>query len=674
MLTLVVLASALMGDAPANQAPADPAAVWQAYAAVQTTFGRSTDGQLRLAYWCEDHGLTAERGRHLALALLADPGNAAARGLLGLVSRDGRWVRPEAVAREQATSPSNAALLAEYDAKRSSTPYTAGGQFALGVWADDHDLKDQARAHFTAAVRIDPAKELAWKRLGFVKHDGRWQTVAQVRATRADAEAQHAADLRWKPLLIRWKEMLARPGQQAEAENHLAGVTDPRALPMVARVFGRGETDQPRAVQLLGQIDSPNASKALAYLAVFGKSEPARRAATETLRGRDARDYADYLIGFLQDRIKYEITPVAGPGSSGVLHIEGKQANLDRIYAPPVPQLQPGDQVELDRRHGLVVRRDVGLVTAPWIYLSDYHWGESPAADAAVLASLQEKDATPITRFQFTLTGQATFSVARIEEEARNGAKHAQQQLTGDARVLERRNGEIDRFNDRFAAILRAGTGQAAALDREGWTRWWVDLVGYRYASTDSGNKATIIEQVPIPYQPQFQPIDIQYQVVGYERRSCFGAGTQVQTLSGPRAIETLAVGDIVLTQDPATGGLGYQPVVATHHNPPSGTFRIKLGGEAIVASPFHRFWVAGRGWVMARDLQAGDRLRTLGGIAAVESVNSGQIEPVFNLDVAQDATFFAGRTAALVHDNTLPDPRLVPFDTAAPGKAVAAR
>lgn len=37
----------------------------------------------------------------------------------------------------------------------------------------------------------------------------------------------------------------------------------------------------------------------------------------------------------------------------------------------------------------------------------------------------------------------------------------------------------------------------------------------------------------------------------------------------------------------------------------------------------------------------------------------------MFNLDVAEDHDFFAGEAGALVHDNTLPDLRLAPFDAA---------
>ena len=50
---------------------------------------------------------------------------------------------------------------------------------------------------------------------------------------------------------------------------------------------------------------------------------------------------------------------------------------------------------------------------------------------------------------------------------------------------------------------------------------------------------------------------------------------------------------------------------LALHHNRPKPTLRIDLGDEAIVATPIHRFWKAGRGWAMARDLKPGDTIRT---------------------------------------------------------------
>ena len=48
--------------------------------------------------WSEAHGLSDEKLGHLAQAVLNDPKDAAARGLLGLVAFRGQWQRPDAVA------------------------------------------------------------------------------------------------------------------------------------------------------------------------------------------------------------------------------------------------------------------------------------------------------------------------------------------------------------------------------------------------------------------------------------------------------------------------------------------------------------------------------------------------------------------------------------------------
>ena len=154
---------------------------------------------------------------------------------------------------------------------------------------------------------------------------------------------------------------------------------------------------------------------------------------------------------------------------------------------------------------------------------------------------------------------------------------------------------------------------------------------------------------------------------------SCFGAGTLVQTLAGLRVIEKLRAGDEVLTQDPKTGELRYQPIVAVYHNPPNATLRIELDDDAIVATGIHRFWKAGKGWVMARELKPGDRLRTLGGVSTVKSVTDESVQPVYNLQVAEGESFFVGKIGVLAHDNSLIDPTPSPFD-AVPDLGTTAR
>jgi Pretoxin HINT domain len=663
MIGLIVCSAVLAANPPADSAP--PPAT---YAQARSQTGRSPDDQVKLALWCEAHGLAAERLHHLTLAVLTDPKHAAARGLMGLVSLEGRWLRPESVADRLKVDPS----LIEYETRRKNTPETAAGNWDLGVWADEHGLVEQAKAHFTAVTRLDPSRSDAWKRLGYKKQGGRWVTDEQVAAEKAEGEARIAADRVWKPLLEKYRQMLALPSKRDEAEAALLEVTDPRAVPSIGRVFASTEAQQPRAVRMLGQIDSPQATRALAFLAVYARSDKARRAAAETLRHRDPREFADALIALLSDPIRFEIKHVDGPDSPGELLIEGKKANLRRVYTPPSP-LKPGDQLGRDASGRAVVYRGAGF-SSGHIELGTKFGGLSQISDAELQQalpimeeSLAFRPLRPTTAFRFYFANQAMISIDQLKVEAEKSAMATEQQLREDARMLEDHNVAVRIGNDRVVGVLNDATGQSLPSDRRTWATWWVDRVGYASSSTEWTSKPSVSEEVDIAYQTPFIPDGAAQnrQVIGYDRRSCFGAGTSVMTSTGPRAIETLRVGDRVLAQNVETGALDYRAILTVHRNPPSPTFRVQLNGEPIVASPFHRFWVAGQGWVMARDLKAGDPIRTLGDVSPVESIKADAMQLVYNLDVADDADFFAGPAAALVHDNTLPDPRIVAFDRA---------
>src|SRR4051812_28789773 len=95
MLSALLLGAALLAADPAGERTAPTALA--AYESAKAGAGRDADAHVRLAPWCEAHGLQAERVRHLALAVVNDPTNAMARGLMGLVAYRGRWQRPDAV-------------------------------------------------------------------------------------------------------------------------------------------------------------------------------------------------------------------------------------------------------------------------------------------------------------------------------------------------------------------------------------------------------------------------------------------------------------------------------------------------------------------------------------------------------------------------------------------------
>jgi hypothetical protein len=700
MLSCVLLGVSLLHFSAADDTPA--------YEAAATRAGRDGAAHVRLALWCEAHGMNAERIKHLALAVLADPRDAAAHGLMGLVDDGGKWRRPEAVAERVRADAALSAKLAEYEARRARLANTGDAHWRLALWCEEQGLTPEATAHIVAVTRLDPAREAAWRRLGYKKHHGQWITDEQVHRARVDAEAQAKADRHWRPILEAWRKELGNKATRAAAEQASYGLIDPRAVPSIVRVFGK--SDQVRAAQLLGQIDSPAATRALAAVAVYGDSAEARRAAAETLRCRDPREFVALLIAALRKPVNYDVKPVGGPGSPGVLVVEGNRFDVERVYAPPsapsVP-LEPGDTVTADANGLAVINRPLGIAVGPVQPIPETRTAApgAPATAANGFVAGVGLQKTPLgQKLQANLAGtggntepwpnalrrlaagQADVSsdmyepiyaqtlhipVGAMALESSTAAVVAQGQLAHDVRALEQFNAEARSANAQVRTILQSTTGQDLGDDPIAWSKWWTNELGYATA-TQTTPRVTIVEQVPLAYQPTISPL-IESQQVGGQlvHHSCFGGGTLVRTRTGSQPIEGVRPGDLVLTQDSHSGLLTFEPVVAAYHNPPAATLNIDVGGDLVVATPIHRFWKAGQGWVMARELKAGDTVRTLAGRALVRSVAPDRVQPVFNLEVARGSSFFVGTTGVLVHDNSLVFPTPEPFD-AAPTLAAA--
>ncbi len=702
MMSAFLLSIALLGadDPPAvTTAAANPAL--DAYRAAVAETGKNADAQVRLALWCEAHGLTAERMKHLALAVLYEPKNALARGLMGLVAYQGKWERPEQVSQEVQSNAEQKARIKEYLDRRTKAPDRVEDQWKLAFWCEQNDLKSQAIAHLFRVVQLDPSRETAWKHLGYKRIGGHWDKPERVAAAKAEVEHQRKADRHWKPLLEKWREALASrdKARREQAEKSLAEVTDPRAVPMIWAVLVHGGPQYHKiTVKLLGQIDSPGSSRALALLALKSRSSEVRRYATQTLRQRDLRDFAPILIALLRDPIKYEVRPVNGPGSPGQLFVKGKEVNVKRLYSPlsaPNVPLMPGDQVAVDANGLPVVIRNLGdylmprgmVMNVPDTALSAmFGLGDNASRIAGVLnqagvpAGLSQRLGTTIVQNArlplfdlspgFTtgtvsevINRQVDIPVGEMMLDAQRSAMVAQQQLANDVQAIENYNAPIADMNQRVRQVLTDSVGIDQGPEKSGWDKWMVDLSGYAFSASSAYDPPTVVEQVPLSYQPQAVPYFVDRPIAITVRHSCFGAGTLVRTLDGSTEIEKLRAGDLVLTQGPKTGELKYQPIVTAYHNPPNATLRIDLGNETIVATGIHRFWKAGKGWVMARELKPGDALRALGGLAVVKSVENERVQPVFNLQVADGESFFVGKAGVLAHDNSLVNPTPSPFD-----------
>jgi hypothetical protein len=655
MLAAVLMSWAMLAVEDSSRADAlEGSSSLDAYRAQARSVGRDADAHVKLALWCEAHGLNAERLKHLALATLIDPNQATARGLLGLVASEGKWRKPVEVTARLAEDPSARALTDEYLKRRAETPDKPEAQWKLARWCEEHGLSAQASAHDRAVVRLDPRREAAWKKLGYKKHGDGWARPEEISARRREAEEQRLANAHWQPIVQKLREGLLSkdPGRRTRTEQALTAINDTRAVPAVWEVLTAGGPRlQLKAVEVLGQIDGPAASRALAAIAVLSPFPEIRGRAIDTAERRDPRDFLDPLLALIRRPFKYKVQPLNGPGSEGGLFVEGEKFNIQRLY-----QVAPIDTSRLPAR---TFSPDVPFdpFSVPNMAMLAGGASLSNPAQGAALTRRPLGAVTPLAADMASLVvGTQMAAIQRDQVIARRlfnlqePARQAQQSLAQDIETVESWNRGFNELDDRVLPFAKAVTGQDFGTDRDRWLTWWNDQLGYVYQSPSTEQKPTYTQIVQFSSPP-------------VSHSACFAAGTMVHTIDGTRAIENLEIGDQILSQDPVTGALSFQPILVIHHSSPSPTLSLRLGDETISATGIHRFWKAGKGWTMARDLKPGDLVRSIGGTLRLGSVEPDRVQPVFNLDVAENRDFFVGKRGCLVHDFSIVQPVPAPFD-----------
>lgn len=138
----------------------------------------------------------------------------------------------------------------------------------------------------------------------------------------------------------------------------------------------------------------------------------------------------------------------------------------------------------------------------------------------------------------------------------------------------------------------------------------------------------------------------------------CFVAGTPIETEGGEVAIEQIHVGTMVLSRNEVTGQPELKPVTRVFNYEGREIYSLVLLDEQgrisrLEVTDDHPFMVVGRGWTKSIDLRTGMRVDSMGHrvLIVAHLQAGGRVDATYNLEVADNHTFFAGDAHVLVHN-----------------------
>ena len=491
----------------------------------------------------------------------------------------------------------------QYVEARDKAEDSFEGQVQLARICQQSGMTAQCNAHLQRALWHNPNSVEVRNQLGHRRIEGRWVTPAQMQA---EAHRLYIARRRfdaWAPQIRELHQKFSNKAakQKAEALESLRKIDDVSSINAIELILANHSPEvSVEVVRKLAQFKETESSLALVRIAMNSRWDATRQMATKALSTRDKYDYVPTLISELVSPIISRVTVI--PGARG-------QVLYRHIY------LQKTIDKDIVRQYDTVYQRiSSGLTNG-----ND---------------SLRQ-----------------TMRDIRRNIPQNEGAKAAQ-------------NISAAANNKRITSLLQNAVGVKLGDDVAAWWKWWND-----YNEVFTSQRPVDYER----YQRQLEVYDRDLSMIRLNRPTgrvatgggceCLVAGTLILTERGLLPVESIKVGDQVLSQNIETGHLEYKMVLRPTVRPATATFKIRLNGETIQASGGHPFWVAGKGWVKARDLKTGMALHCVRGSKLISAIEAGDKQKLYNMVVEENANYFVGKSQILSHDNTIQKPtrRLLP-------------
>jgi hypothetical protein len=676
---------------------------------------------VREALAAELAGDNARRDDLLSQALKSNPDCRPARWQSGHVSLDGNWTsaddaqqrfstdrnlveyRRRRAAAEAAGALSRQTIIAtrgnltgdrvdggpsvyqsaavESERPAALSPAAIQAHADLARWCRSKRLTDEERAHWTQVLLELHDNKEAESRLGLHWFRRGLYTNAQIDALKKQKSLEEQQLTDWKSTVMAWRDALdnGAAADRAAATAEVHELRDPSAIPAIewacmtdaAKPPANRDAASPfqkEAIALLGRMPEYRATYSLTGFSVLATQAEVRRAAATELKKRPLDDFVPRLLAGLANPIEFEFTFAFDP-SLGIASYrsaarqEGRDAVAEIDFTDSaiglVPKIVGGHNTSVGHYESIDVAHVKPTKTSDWRIESGSATVQMAARRAGEFRAI---------------------AYARASERA--------------AAVIGNVNERIELANGRVESVLEQVTGKSSQVAPEPaedadvipesvarkqapstadyWWDWWADhtetysppkqlsVTRYSrgsYTAGDSYYRTYSSVNTISRYNSTAPPPKVTY------RRSCFAAGTPVATQLGQAPIETLRIGDRVLAQDADSGELSFKPVLGTTVRPPVEMVLVTTTRGDLRTTRGHPFWIVGKGWRMAKELQVGDRVVSLGGTAKVTALAKQPPEPAYNLIVADFGTYFVGDGRILVHDNTprLPTPAAIP-------------
>lgn len=538
-----------------------------------------------------------------------------------LLVRD-KWISLDALADLEKSQD-----VKEYLAMRSAATLNEPGHRQLARWCRLHRLNDQARAHWHAVLATRPNDVEARRAIGHQLVNGYWFSPEELKEADDASRRVEAEWRKWMPTMRKLVADLTSSNTSAKqrALARLTALDDPTALSSLEITACQLDADQ--AIPFLQAIDklrSTDACIALARIAVTLPTDRRGAFATNALRAYPQECYVPELLGLLSTPIESAMETAFN--SKGELLI--RRAMFREVK----------DEKQLLRLNRLVRTSEfsgnVAQITVNFSVASAFlNVGTSISRGGKRSSDLY---APPLE--------------SQIDEIA--GAKNAAE----DQRQLENQiaaaNVDLARAATPVYTVLEGATQVVVERTPQAWWDWW-----QKY------NERTTLGKSTRNYDVSRIDGARAYLTAGRSKiiqMSCLVAGTLVHTAEGPKPIQSVLVGDMVVSQDVETGELALRPVLQTTVRPPKTTLTIVTQAGKIQATAGHRWFVAGKGWLMTRELEPGMLLHTATGTTSVNEVSEdSHAQETYNLVVDGFHTYFVGPQRILSFDNSEPRPTL---------------